>query len=120
MEEAAESEREPCVRRGEGEDGVVAELRAAGAPVHAFEEPDEVRPVGAVDRGRTTLTRDRQLGINAGDVEKSARLEVENSRVLAQVRDLEDAAVEAVLDEEHLVALTSEADGFAMEVEEIR
>src|SRR5439155_6975270 len=120
MEKAAQRQREPRMRRGEIEDGGVAELGPADTPLHAVEEPDEVRPAGPVDGRPSPLAQDRQLEIDASDVAERHLLEVEDGRLLAQVRDLEDAAALAVLDQERLVALAAESDRVAMQVEELR
>src|SRR5213083_2739847 len=108
------------MRRGEIEDGVVAELRPADTPLHAVEEPDEVRPARPVDGRPPPLAQDRQLEIDASDVGERLLLEVDDGRVLAQVRDLEDAAAVAVLDQERLIALTAEVYCLAPQVEELR
>ena len=64
---------------------------------------------------------DRQLGIDARDVEDRRRLQIENCRVLAEVRDLDHAAAaRAVVDQEGLVALAAEVHRRAFETEEPR
>src|SRR5919197_2499974 len=115
MEEAAQREVEPRVGGGEGAHGIVRKIRAAALPRHALEEAHEM----AVARARAAQARDRQLRIDARDVQQRLRLQVEDGRILACVRDLEDAAVAAVLDEEGLVALTPQVARFTAQPEKL-
>src|SRR5207244_6733394 len=125
MEEAAQREVQPRMRCAVVEERPVAELGPARMAVQALEEPYEVRTVRAVDRGPVVAvdgrprTRDRQLGIDARDMEDRLGLEVEHRRVLAQVGDLQDAAAATVVDQEGLVALATEVAGDAAKPEEL-
>ena len=72
----------------------------------------------AVVRRRTSArsrkrARDGKLRVDARDVLDRLRLEVEHGGVLAEVRDLQDAAGAAVVDQEGLVALAAEVAGAA-------
>jgi hypothetical protein len=111
VEEPAQREREARVDGCEVEDRVVVEIPRARTAGHALEEADEV----ALGGTGAPLARDRQLGVDALDVEERLGLEVEDGRVLACVRDLEDA----VADEESLVALAPEVAHLALEAEEL-
>jgi hypothetical protein len=81
------------------------------------------RPVGrrpVPDADRLERTRDRELGIDASDVQDRLRLEVEDGRILAAVRDLQDASPAAfVVDQKRLVPLAPQRDGRAGQSEEV-
>jgi hypothetical protein len=48
------------------------------------------------------------------------RLEVEDRRILAEIRDLDDATAPcSIVDQERLVALTTQVDGGARDAEEL-
>jgi hypothetical protein len=118
--------------RREAAYGVVAELRAADAAVHAVEQTDEMQTVGPFHRrpialrargcrGGRPRAGHRQPRIDTSDVQDRLRLEVEDRRILAEVRDLDDAAAPcSIVDQERLVALTAEIDGGALDAEELR
>src|SRR5204862_7194913 len=116
MEERAESEVEACMRRGEGAHPAVVGRRSAGSAVQALEQAD-VMPVER--RALAERTRDRQLRIDAEDVGDRRLLEVEHRWVFAEVRDLEDGAVAAVVDQEGRVPLAAEVDRSAFHPEDL-
>ena len=91
------------MRRAVVAHGRIREIGPTVAAVEPLEEPHEVRSVRPFDgraiRGRArggrddAGTRDRQLGIDARDVQDRLGLEVERRRILAEVRELDDARV---------------------------
>src|SRR5438034_10483682 len=115
MEKAAEREVQPGMRGRIVEDSVVRELGAAVLSGHACEEPDEM--TARLHRG--PWHGHRQLGVDPRDVQDRLALEVEDGRVLAAVRDLENAAaIVAVIDQECLITLAAERRGAASHAEE--
>src|ERR671934_2428232 len=112
------------MRRREIGDRVGAELRPAGMAADALEEADEVHAVAPVD-GRAVIRaggsrpRDRQLRIDVRQVHDRLRLQIENVRILTEVRDLDHAAASgAVVDQERLIALAPEVAGGPLDTEE--
>jgi hypothetical protein len=98
--------------------------------VHAVEQTDEMQAVGPLHRrpiarraarcdGRPRLGH-RQRRIDASHVQDGLGLEVEDSRILAEVRDLDDAsAPRSIVDQERLIALAAEIEGGALDAEEL-
>jgi len=118
VEEAAEREVQPGVRRAVIADGCIRETRSAVATMKPVEEPDEVRAVEpfhsrairrrAGGRGDDARTCNRQPGVDARNVQDRLGLEVERRRILPEIRELDDARVRRTLDQEGLIALAAE------------
>src|SRR5207248_10834012 len=83
-----------------------------------------VRPVRAVVARPVLVAQrqprvcDRQLGVDARDVQDRLCLELQHGGLLADVGDLEYAACAAVVDQEGLVALAAEVGRAALEPEQ--
>jgi len=130
VEEAAERQvqlRMSCAVRA---DGCIREIGAAVAAVEPLEEPHEVRPVRPLDggamcrrargRGDDARTRNRQIRIDARNVQDRLGLEVERRRILPEIRELDDARVRRPLDQEGLIALAAQIRRGSLEPEELR
>ena len=108
------------MRRRVGVDGPIVQVRPSGVTAQPFEQPHVVHAVGAGVRGaRTKWRRDRQVGIDAGDVLDRGVLEVEHGGVLTEIGDLDDGAGAAVLDQERLVALATEVARLPLHAEDL-
>jgi hypothetical protein len=115
MKEPSQREVESSLGRRVAVHSLIGEVRSADPPVQPLEEANEVsvdnRPVGsgaASGADRLERTRNRKLGIDARHVQDRLRLQVENARILAAVRDLQDASAPTlIVDQERLVSLAA-------------
>jgi hypothetical protein len=130
MKEAAQRKVQPRVRRAVVAYGRIRDLGAAATTVQSIEEAHEVGAVGTVHRcairSRARRRADdtgqcnRQLGIEARDMQDRLGLEVERRRILPEVGELDDTGVRRALDEKCLIALAAEVRRGSLEAEEIR
>ena len=117
MEERTERQAEAGVDGRDLAHGGVGELRSGLAAVTPLEQAHMV----AVER-RPWRERpgDRQVRVDRRDVRDRGLLQVDDGRVLVAVRDLEDCAAAAVVQEERLVALAAECGRGAVDAEYVR
>jgi DNA-binding transcriptional ArsR family regulator len=116
VEEGAEREIQAGVHGGESADRLVVEPGSPGASVQPLEKSDVMTVVRRTPGQRPS---NRQLRVDAEHMRDRGVLEIENRSVLAEIRDLEDRAALAVVDQEGRVSLAAEVGRRAADAEEL-